>query len=294
MQDKATSLTLTAPDSTSLFVRRFFAQPSDATDLSRRTIVLVHGTSEHGGRYAHVARRCAQSGWDVVIADQRGHGRSGGVPTHVNDFETYLADLEFLWDYFDLKADQTVLLGHSFGALVSIRFAQTRPDRMTLLVLLSPLLGINVPISPWTYCLGRLMSWIAPRVRFRNRVTSDCLTHDPEVCRQRAQDPYIHHSITAGWFFQMKSALRAAWDDVEQIQVPVLACQAELDHVVDPIAVEPWLAQLRTSDKTFRLFPGHFHELLNEPDWEQTLADVLNWIKTHCGDAAYDNVLASA
>ena len=44
---------------------------------TRRSLVIVHGASEHGSRYDHVARLFADRGWRVIVSDNRGHGRSG-------------------------------------------------------------------------------------------------------------------------------------------------------------------------------------------------------------------------
>jgi alpha-beta hydrolase superfamily lysophospholipase len=34
-----------------------------------------------------------------------------------------------------------------------------------------------------------------------------------------------------------------------------------------------------SEDKTLRVLPDHYHELLNELDWTDTLADLLDWLE---------------
>ena len=36
-----------------------------------------------------------------------------------------------------------------------------------------------------------------------------------------------------------------------------------------------------SSDKTLSLYPGHFHDLLNDIDKEKVMADITGWIDTH-------------
>ena len=274
---KCTEFNVAANDSASLFVRNCAPPP---TDRCGRTLVIIHGTSEHGGRYLHVANEAVARGWDVVIPDLRGHGRSDGIPVHVGRFERYLQDLDTIWQYFELNPERTAILGHSFGGLVSIRFAETRPTRLAALVPMSPLLRLRVKINPVTLALGRLMSYIAPTTRFQSQVPPEHTTRNPEMLDQRMSDPLLHRSITASWFFEMKQAIEDAWEHAGAIDVPILAMQAGSDLIVDPLAVEPWLARTSSVDRTLQMLDEHYHELLNEEDWPETLAELLTWLES--------------
>ena len=70
-----------AADGVELRVRHFSPAGS-----ALRTLLVIHGVCEHGGRYEHVAKAAAQRGWQTLIADLRGHGRSGGPRAHVSRF----------------------------------------------------------------------------------------------------------------------------------------------------------------------------------------------------------------
>lgn len=268
---------ISAHDGTRLFARVY---SPDESRSCNRTLVVVHGTSEHGGRYDHVAREVAENGWKAIVLDLRGHGKSEGVPVHVDSFERYLLDLETVWRYFELNPQRTALLGHSFGGLISLRFAQTRGQMLSALALMSPLLGLKVEVDRFTLCLGKVMSWVAPETRFKSRVPSEHTTRNQDVLARREVDPLIHRSITARWFFQMQEALKAAWRDTSRLESPVLLMQAGDDQIVEPLAAEPWFKLISSSDRTFELMPEHYHELLNEPDWPTTLNSVLKWFDT--------------
>ena len=268
---------VSAADSTGLFVRQFVpVEP----EQSRRTLLIVHGTSEHGGRYRHVAQEAVRRGWEVIVPDMRGHGKSRGVPVHVDNFEEYLQDLDTLFQYFELNPDRTAVMGHSFGGLITARYAQTRPTRTSALVLLSPLLGLRVKINPLSYLLGKCMTYIAPRTRFQSTVPVEHTTRNERVLGLREKDQYLHRSVTAAWFFEMKSALDKVWKEAPELIVPVLALQAGDDMIVEPSATAPCLSKTGSTDRSFKLLEGHYHELLNEPDWRETLAHVLSWLET--------------
>lgn len=267
---------IVAHDGITLISRRY--EPQNQSSVARY-LVIVHGASEHGRRYDHVARLFADRGWTVIVGDNRGHGRSEGTPMHVRKFEDYLKDLDSVWRHHQLDPKRTVLLGHSFGSLISGRFAETRPEKMAALVLMAPLLRLKVHVNPLVVAWGKLISLLRPTVRFESRVNAAHTTRDEVALAAREADPLIHRSVTCGWFFQMKSALNAIWADVASLQMPVLVCQGDADQIVDPQIVRPWLESVPSGDKELRMFPGHLHELHNEPDWLDTMTMVADWVE---------------
>jgi alpha-beta hydrolase superfamily lysophospholipase len=273
---------IAAVDGTDLFIRRYAPGGRDPG----RTLVIVHGASEHGGRYEHVAQEFVARDWNVIAGDLRGHGRSGGTRTHVGDFRHYVADVETLLDRLELDPRRTALLGHSMGGLIGIRLAQHIPERVACLVAMSPLLGVNVPIPRTTLAVGKILSLVAPQWRFRSRVDPRHTTRNPAALEQRLADPLIHRSVTAGWFFQMRRALRSAWRDAHKLTLPLLVMQAGQDYIVDPDVVEPWLRTSGSSDATYRCLPDCLHELLNEPDWRSTAGLVADWLHPRVGRPA--------
>jgi alpha-beta hydrolase superfamily lysophospholipase len=266
---------LKADDGIALFVRRYQPDSRDAD----RSVILVHGMAEHGQCYEHVAESMVARGWNVVVPDLRGHGRSGGDHIHVNSFAEYVADLKRVFDESGLRSQNTALVGHSMGGLISARFVQQHPHCVSALALLSPLLGVRVRISPFTVALARLVSLVRPRSRFRKRTRREDSTRNAEALRRGDADPLIRQSVTAAWYFAMRHALRTTWELAEQISCPTLVLQAGSDLIVDPDAPQGWLQRIGSPDKAIRIFPDHYHELLNEIDWSNTLADMLDWLE---------------
>src|SRR5690606_19831449 len=115
-----------------------------------------------GGRYIHFIQRVVGSGWQVIAADLRGHGRSGGLPTHLDSFEQYLDDLDLIWSHFGLTAESTATFAHSMGGLVAVRYLQTRPERMQALVLSAPLLALRVRVRLFKRAIGKVCHLVAP------------------------------------------------------------------------------------------------------------------------------------
>jgi lysophospholipase len=264
-----------AADGTALYLR-CYAPEERSPD---RTLVIVHGTGEHGDRYDRFARMAAGRGWSVVAGDLRGHGRSGGTPTHLQRFEQYLEDLDVVLAHIGAIPNRTVLVAHSMGGLTGIRYAQTRPDRVGALVTLSPLLAMGLRVPPLKILLGKLCLAVAPKARFRSPIQSSQVTRCHEARRARDKDPLRHRTVTASWYFRVQEAVEEAWAAAGAMTTPLLLLQGERDEVVCPNAPLRWYPQVAAHDKSLLTLRDHLHELLTEPDWYHTAKLILDWLE---------------
>jgi pimeloyl-ACP methyl ester carboxylesterase len=96
-------------------------------------VVMLHGLviGSMMTWYLHIAPRLARH-HRVVMFDLRGHGKSDR-PVSGYDLDTLSRDLDCVVQQLGLGA--AVMVGHSYGALVALRFASLRPDSVSKLVL---------------------------------------------------------------------------------------------------------------------------------------------------------------
>jgi lysophospholipase len=261
-------------DGLQLHVRRY--QPRVAPVLPR-SMLVIHGGCEHGGRYAHVMERLVAAGWTVTLPDLRGHGMSEGERTDVADASQYLTELTAIERDYCPNGRADVILAHSFGGLLALRYAQTvrQPQAM---VLSAPLLGLSLPVPWWKDLLGRLLVGIAPTTRFRTGINPHNMTRDPDFLARRLADPLLIRSVTARWFFAMRRLLRDVHRDAATIRCPLLILQGTADRTVNPQAARPFLERTGSPVRELIELPDHVHETLNEGDWEATLALILDWL----------------
>jgi lysophospholipase len=266
-------------DGCRLLVRRYGAIASSrAAETERRTMLLVHGACQHGGRFDQAAKFFALGGWDVLVPDLRGHGLSQGERTHVRDFTQYVHDLSTVQREFHCDGRRTVLLGHSMGGLVAIRFAQLLPQRLAAAALLSPLLAIKQRVAAWKIALGRLACKVAPRLRFNAQIRAEQTSKCPKVLAEKKLDKLLQQSVTGTWFLALQNALSHAWKEAAKLRSPLLLMQAEQDAVVEAAAARPWLQSVGAADKTLEFIPHAFHELLSEPRWPALAAEIHRWL----------------
>jgi pimeloyl-ACP methyl ester carboxylesterase len=106
-----------------------------------RTVVLIHGWALNLSEWDDQVTALSPA-YRIVRYDRRGFGKSTGFP----DVSADPGDLEQLLD--SLGARSAVLVGHSAGADVAVRFALAYPTRVDALVLYGGPLIADFPIPP--------------------------------------------------------------------------------------------------------------------------------------------------
>ena len=98
-------------------------------------IVFVHGMVGHTGFWNAALAACADRRRAIAL-DLRGHGNSGAPRDGSYSVESCADDVEAVFDALELEA--AVLVGHSYGTLVTIEAAVRRPDVVRRLILIDP------------------------------------------------------------------------------------------------------------------------------------------------------------
>ncbi|WP_447005485.1 alpha/beta fold hydrolase [Saccharothrix isguenensis] len=249
--------------------------PGHAGELAVRTwpnldarwlAVLVHGYGEHSGRYGHVAEALVEAGALVVAADHVGHGRSEGERALITDFDGVVADVGATVS--SAASDlPTVLVGHAEGGLVAARYAQRNP--LSALVLSAPVLGTWQGLD----LLGRAEVPDVP-------LDPDLLSRDPEVGKRYAADPLVWHGP---YRRETLEALERALDDVNYgpalEHLPTLWLHGDADDLVPLADTRTGTDRLRGLLFEERVYPGARHEVFNETNSAEVLADVTEFVR---------------
>ncbi len=68
-------------------------------------------------------------------------------------------------------------------------------------------------------------------------------------------------------------------DTADRIVVPLLILQGTGDAIVAPAGATRVNERASSADKTPNTYDGLFHEVLNEPEQDLVIADILGWLK---------------
>ncbi|MBT8198044.1 MAG: lysophospholipase [Acidimicrobiia bacterium] len=260
--------TYTAPDGSQLLTRLWRAANRKAS------VLVVHGLGEHSGRYLHVGERLAEAGYDTLAFDLRGHGDTE-EPGHVETFEHYLDDVAALLS--DLEGP-TVLLGHSMGGLISIRYAVSDRPQPDYLVVSAPALGADVPA--YKRVAARLLGRIAPKLSLPNDISGDQLAADPAIGDAYFADPLVYTKTTARLGYELLLAMDHVEGNHSGLQTPTLVIHGGADTVV-PARFSVTLGGHPLVER--KLFPTNRHESFNEGP--EALEYVIGWLDAQMASA---------
>ncbi len=103
---------------------------------SGRVLIAVHGGPGMSSDYMLSLEGLAGADFAVVTYDQRGTGRSSAPPADPSSYDLlkYVADLEAVRQA--VGAQKVYLLGHSWGGLVTMRYATVHPGRVSAIILM--------------------------------------------------------------------------------------------------------------------------------------------------------------
>ena len=272
---------MTTQDGLRLNLRRWLA---DTGAEAHGTVQIVHGLGEHIGRYEHVAAALNAAGWHVAGHDQRGHGRSEGPRGSLPHPMALLGDLAMVIDHVR-GGGKHVLLGHSMGGLVAARFvaenllspAARFARDVDALVLSSPALDIG--LSGGNRMLLGLLARMAPNLRVSNGLKPAWICRDPAVVQAYEGDPLVHDRVTprlVRFMVEHGAQVRAL---APHWKLRTLLMWAGEDHLVEPAGSEEFAAAAPAGVLSKRLYRKLYHEIFNEPEQRDVLADLTQWLR---------------
>lgn len=156
-------------------------------------VVVLHGGPSASHRSLLPAIDGLASGRRVRYYDQRGCGRSSVPPTVPLGWEHHLNDLRELLDVW--RIEKATIIGHSWGALLSLLYAMRHPERAERLVLVTPAPATAAGRKLFLERLARRKADLGTFSLLRDLLRSDLRKRDTAAFRRRAFEltlaPYL-------------------------------------------------------------------------------------------------------
>lgn len=271
-----------------------FLRSTDGTELHlqhwqpdaqrpRAVVGIIHGWSDHGGRYKHVVEHFVPAGLAVYALDLRGHGKSDGQRGHVDRWADYRADAGTFISLLESRLPETpiFIMGHSMGGLVLLEYAVHHPKHdLNGIIASSPLLS-KPNVMPGLTQIGRVLSRLVPRFSINPGASKNTLSRDPTTAIKYEKDPLVHQRVSARASVEMSGAQDFTLDNLDAVRYPLLLMYGDDDQLVPPHMNRETFEHIGAADKTRHEYEGGYHELFNDIIREQVLADTLDWINNH-------------
>lgn len=259
--------------------------------VPRGVLVIIHGLAEHGGRYRETAEFFSTHDWAVYVCDLRAHGLSQDPPkagrVHVKRFEDYFQDVNAIISRARQQHENLPLfiLGHSMGGLISIRYVLENPEGLAGAIISSPALGTHPDFKPPLFLkmLVTILSLLAPRILVDSDLDTQAICRDPDVVQRYVEDPLISQKISARWYSEILKSMKKAHLAAGSLQIPMLLMQSGEDRLVDPSAPGRWAEAAPEELVNLVVWPGLYHEMLNEPEKDKVREKILDWLNDRAG-----------
>lgn len=262
----------------------------ESTDSPRAAIQIVHGMGEYAGRYAPLAEQLAASGFVVYAYDHRGHGSSG--TGELGDlgkggWQALVTDIGSVG--YQIRTQHAGLplglIAHSMGSFATQQFLLTGSDHVdaaaltgtAALDLLEPALNLDAPLE-----LSMFNAAFQPQ-----RTDFDWISRDEAVVDAYLADPGCGFGIDQASARAMFAGSRALADPRQvaaiRSSLPIYLAVGDRDPVNGGLALfEPLVERLRSAgieNVTTRVYPGARHEILNETNRDEVVADLIGWLR---------------
>ena len=251
----------------------------DSGRPARALLQLAHGAGEHSGRYRERLAPLVEAGFTIYAADHRGHGQTSGM-SHLGDFgpggaEACVSDMAELSRLARGEAPglPLVLMGHSMGAMFAQAYLPEHSDLIDGLVL-------SGTAGPGPRREG------GPNSAFDNpRTDYDWLSRDEAEVDRYIADPFCGIRFTDASQSSFRSLIGRATGvpDLSKVRagLPVYVFVGDEDPINNRLAsVKPLVDAYSAAglDVTFKVYQGGRHEMLNETNRAEVVADLLGWL----------------
>ncbi|OPZ90213.1 MAG: Phospholipase YtpA [Firmicutes bacterium ADurb.Bin419] len=291
-----------------------FVYKCSPEDLNSKGVVqIIHGLSEHAGRYLEFAKALTSAGYIVYAHDQRGHGRTSKDQdrlVHIDDggWKLMMNDCNLLTE--TIKRDHpyipVFIFGHSMGSFILRNILQDTAPKVDGVILSGTGLYEKILVNAGILIAKTLVKRKGGKKRsyYINRVTFlafnsyvpepktffDWLSRDEKVIESVLNDPLYRIHCSNNLFLEMFNGLRAIQNQkcISKIpkDLPILLISGDKDPVGH------WgrdIPELSKQYKSFgikkvqhKLYPGARHELINETNKDEVIHDIINWLDISC------------
>ena len=274
---------------------------------------IVHGMTEHIGRYEDFADELVKENIAVCGFDLRGHGTNleNNCASFGHDgWQATKEDIKAMHTAIKKRFPQTphFLLGFSLGSFIAREYIDTYPEDFSGAVIMgtghqpASVLSIMCAIVKGqikksgfdrTTPLVKKLSFESYNNNFKpNRTASDWLCSDSLQLDRYIDDPFCRENISSGLFYQLLTAMKstghpAAYSNTDK-DMPLLLISGGDDPVGGSgkgvTQAEEIMKKAGMRRITKVIFAGARHDLLHETAGGQAkkaTETIINWIKTN-------------
>jgi alpha-beta hydrolase superfamily lysophospholipase len=261
---------------------RLYYQSWHPQGQAEAVVAIVHGLGSHSDAFSNIVQYLVPRRFAVYSFDLRGHGRSPGQRGHINSWAEFREDLSRFMQLIATKEPQIphFLFGHSLGAAIALEYVLHCPGRIRGVIASALPLG-KVGVSPIKMAIGKVLSRVWPRFTLNTGIAPAANSRDLDVVNAYANDPLRHTKGSARLVTEFLSTANWLQTHAFELQVPILLLHGEADRISPPEASRIFFGQVILADKEQREYGGGYHDLHDDINRQEMLADLEDWLGRH-------------
>jgi len=227
-------------------------------------VVFLHGWALGSHAYKRAMRRLTSRGCRVFAPALPSFGDTADLPSDSMNIAGYANWLASFMKEVEIS-EPALVIGHSFGGGVAIKFARDNPDLVRYLILLNALGGGNRR-PPWEWAMGIGNEFWPPSgaLEMLQAMRGDLV---PNLLRNPL-------GVLRVGLLALATDLRDEMEELRQLGVPVLALTSERDRLIPRSAFET-VCDSVGADR--RVVSGGHAWLLVDPDlFDEVLASTID------------------
>lgn len=244
----------------------------------KAVVVIVPGFNSHSGYYQWVAEQLTSNRFATYAIDLRGRGNSDGERFYIADNNEIVSDIDQLVSIAKQAHNglPVFVLGHSAGGVLSALFMLAHQDKVNGFICES--FAYKVPAPDFALAVLKGLSHVFPHAHVLKLKNED-FSRDEAVVAMMNSDPLIAHEVQpTKTVQQLVLADERLKNEFIDIKVPLLILHGTMDKATKPEGSQEFYDNAGSSDKTIKLYDGHYHDLLNDLGKDTVMTDVLNWL----------------
>jgi alpha-beta hydrolase superfamily lysophospholipase len=168
------------------------------------------------------------------------------------------------------------LLGHSAGGVVSCLYTVNHQEKLAGFICES--FAFQIPAPDFALAALKGLAHVFPHAHVLKLKNED-FSRDPKAVEKMNADPLIaNETQPTQTLAEMARADERLKGEFPDITIPILILHGTADKATKFSGSQMFYDTAGSTDKTIKLYEGHFHDLLNDVDKELVLSDIKNWI----------------
>src|SRR5690554_2052364 len=235
------------------------------------TLIFTHGLGEYSKSYVEVAEFFENNGFQAIIYDIRGHGKSEGKRGYIKSYNDFIDDLDSLVRYAYKTTKKVFLVGHSMGGLITNLY-QSLNNNVD---------GVIITASPTTYLqnmekLRYFPRFLLNKKKLKTNFYDEKLVHDNNYIVDGYDLTRFYFKLINEMLFKGIAKLNK---NMHNYNRKVLLIYSKNDKLGPVSYGKHFYDNINSEDKELFILENSKHNLFNDIEKEVVFNKILDWIE---------------